>query len=179
MQIFLIAGKARSGKNEVAKIIKHYYDKKDQKSILTEYSKYVKLLAKEMTNWDGNTDNKPRTFLQEMGDFIRNDMNMPFFFIDRMKEDIKIYQNFYDNIVISDVRFPNEIKKIKQNHSKVYSFYIINEHGESNLSKKEASHISETALDHFTDFDFVIVNREKKGLIEKIEKILEKIDKGV
>lgn len=179
MKLFLIAGKARSGKNEVAKIIKNYFDDKEQKTVLTEYSKYVKLFAQEMTSWDGRSEKKPRTFLQEMGDFIRNNLKMPFLFIDRMKEDLKIYEKFYDNIVISDVRFSNEIEEMKKNYPEVYSFYIVNEHGNYDLSEKEANHESENALDNYNHFDYIIINNEKKWLKEKIEHVLELINEGV
>ena len=45
MKIFLISGKSQSGKGEVARIIKNYYNQKHQKSIITEYSKYIKLFT--------------------------------------------------------------------------------------------------------------------------------------
>ena len=42
MRIFLIAGKAGSGKNEVAKLIKEYYIYKLEECAITSYSKYIK-----------------------------------------------------------------------------------------------------------------------------------------
>jgi len=44
MRIFLVAGKAGSGKGEVAKLIKEYYIYKLESCIITEYSKYLKVL---------------------------------------------------------------------------------------------------------------------------------------
>ena len=52
MKIFIISGKAKSGKNEVAKIIKEYYQKYEQKTVITAYSKYLKIFAHEILNWD-------------------------------------------------------------------------------------------------------------------------------
>ena len=63
MKIFLIAGKAESGKAEVAKMIKEYYIYQRKDAVITEYSKYLKEYAKEMTDWDGLKVNKPRKFL--------------------------------------------------------------------------------------------------------------------
>ena len=67
MKVFLITGKAGCGKNEVANIIKRKLDK----TVITGLSKYIKLFALELTNWDGNDNNKPREFLQTMGDKLR------------------------------------------------------------------------------------------------------------
>ena len=50
MKIFLVAGKAGSGKGEVSKIISDYYNKKGYKTVISEFSKYLKLYAKEMIN---------------------------------------------------------------------------------------------------------------------------------
>ena len=172
MRIFLIAGKARSGKFCVAQCIKKYFDQKNEKTIVTEYSKYIKLFACEMLDWEFNTEPKPRKFLQNMGTFIRNNLNQPNFLVERMLEDIKIYAKFYNNIIISDVRFPDEIDKIKINYPESYSFYIINEHGNYDLTKEEANHESEHALDEYNDFDYIIVNDNKKDLERKMQEIL-------
>ena len=176
MRIFLLAGKARSGKSEVAKAIKKYYDEKNQKTVITEYSKYVKLLAKEMTDWDGGSATKPRKFLQDMGTFIRKNLNMPDFLLTRMKDDLKIYEKFFDNVIISDVRFPIEIDEIKKRNLEAYSIFIINEHGNYDLSIEESNHETEHALDNYTDFDYVIVNDTKEELEQKLKEILNELD---
>lgn len=176
MKIFLLAGKARSGKGEVANVIKKYYDYKGQKTVITEFSKYLKVFAKEMTDWDGLCEPKPRKFLQDMGSFIRKNLHMPSLFIDRMKEDIKIYEKFFDNIVISDVRFPNELEEIKKCYKEVYTFFIINEHGNYDLTIEESKHETEHAFDEYNEFDYMIVNDEKEILEQKMKEILEEID---
>ena len=71
MKIFLIGGKSGSGKGEVAKLIKEYYIYKLEESVITEYSKYLKLYATELTDWDGNPVTKPRKYLQSIGDVAR------------------------------------------------------------------------------------------------------------
>ena len=64
MKIFLISGTAGSGKGEVAKLIKEFYIYKLESSVITEYSKYLKSFARELTDWDGNPNTKPRKYLQ-------------------------------------------------------------------------------------------------------------------
>ena len=72
MKIFVIGGKSGSGKNEVAKMVNEFYIYKLKKCVTTEFSKYIKLFAKELTDWDGISQNKPRRFLQEFGAKVRS-----------------------------------------------------------------------------------------------------------
>ena len=111
MKIFLIAGKAGSGKSEVADIIKNYYEEENKKVVVTEYSKYLKLYAKEILAWNGE-EPKPRSFLQDLGVTIRENMDDPLFLIRRMIEDIRIYDLYSDIVIISDVRLKKEISKM-------------------------------------------------------------------
>ena len=64
-KIFIISGKARSGKNEISKIIEKYYSNK--KSITISFGHYIKDYAKRVSDWDGNENTKPREFLQQLG----------------------------------------------------------------------------------------------------------------
>ena len=52
MKIFVVGGKAGSGKGEVARFIKEFYIYKLESCVITEYSKYLKNFATEMTEWD-------------------------------------------------------------------------------------------------------------------------------
>ena len=154
MRIFLIAGKAGSGKNEVAKLIKEYYIYKLEECAITSYSKYIKNFALELTNWDGTESNKPRDFMQRLGDDMRK--NDPNFLVSNMIKDITIYQKYVENVVISDVRMPNEIEEIKNSFENVYAFYIVNQFGSSKLTIEQQSHITEVALEDYPDFDYII-----------------------
>ncbi len=174
MKIFLIAGKAGSGKGEVAKFIKEYYIYKLQTCAITQYSKYIKLFAEELTDWDGNPNTKPRTYLQQLGDQIREIDSK--FFVNRMIDDIKIYEKECNNLVVSDVRYPEEIEDIKLNYNDVYSIYVENQFGNSSLTLEEQMHKSETALENYNEFDYIIVNDDYNTLKDKVFKILEGIE---
>ena len=52
------------------RIIKKYYDTKGQKTMITEFSKYLKMYAYEFLG-SYDESNKPRKFLQELGDEVR------------------------------------------------------------------------------------------------------------
>ena len=173
MKIFLIAGKAGSGKAEVAKMIKEFYIYKKENSIITGYSKYLKMYAKEMIDWDGNENNKPRKFLQDLGSYIRHTLNMPYFFIDRMIDDIRVYEKEADVCIIDDIRLPEEIEEIKKNFDDVTSILVINQFGKSSLSVEEQIHPTETALESYNNFDYTLVNSDLSALKVEVFKILE------
>ncbi len=173
MKIFLIAGKAGSGKSEVAKLIKEFYIYKKENTVITNFSKYIKNFAMEISDWDGNDNTKPRALMQKIGDDARS--IDPDFFVDSMIKDMKYYNLVAQNVIVSDVRMPNEIDKIREEFSEVYTFYVINQFGTSKLSIEEQSHVTETALENYTDFDYNIVNEDLKTLRDKIFKILEEI----
>ncbi len=171
MRIFLVAGKAGSGKGEVAKLIKEYYIYKLESCVITEYSKYLKSFAKELTEWDGNNNTKPRKYLQDLGDKIRKIDDK--YFIRNMLDDLKIYETLVNNVVISDVRFPSEIEDIKLNYDNVYAIYVENQFSPSKLSIEEQSHITETALESYEEFDYILANDEINVLKDKVFKYLE------
>lgn len=174
MRIFLVSGKAGSGKGEVAKLIKEYYIYKLENCVITEYSKYLKNFAKELTDWDGNPNTKPRKYLQDLSDKIREVDGK--YFIHNMINDLRIYENLTNNVVIADVRMPEEIEEIKINYDKVYSIHVENQFSQSNLSIEEQSHSTEIALENYEDFDYVLANDSMDTLKEKVFKFLEGIE---
>ena len=175
MKIFLVAGRSGSGKGEVAKYINEYYVYKIKKCVVTEYSKYLKLFAKEMTDWDGVSVNKPRDFLQQFGSKIR--AYDKFYFTKRMIEDINIYAlDNVDIVIVSDVRMPEEIEEIRENYDDVTAIYVVNQFSKSTLTVAQQAHITENALSDYDDFDFIIANDNKDELRNKVFKILEDIE---
>ena len=171
MKVFLVGGKSGSGKNEVARLIEEYYTYKLKKCAITEFSKYLKLFAKEMTEWDGISQNKPREFLQSTGKLIRNIDEH--YFTRRMIQDLDVYAHMVDVLIICDVRMPLEFTEIKDNWPDVTSMIIVNQFAPSKLSLKQQSDITETALETFDDVDYIIANDDLKELKEKLFKILE------
>lgn len=174
MKIFVVGGKSGSGKNEVARTIEEFYTYRKLKCVTTEFSKYIKLYAKEMTNWDGVSQNKPRKFLQSFGGRLRK--FDPDFLINRMIEDMAIYEDIYDIVIISDARMPREFEKMKDNFSDVTNILVINQFSKSKLSLEEQSDITETALEDYEGFDYIIANDDLKLTKEKVFKILEGLE---
>lgn len=170
-KIFIISGKARSGKNEIAKIIEKRYSNK--KCITISFGYYIKDYVKRISNWDGSENTKPRELLQQLGiELIRNKINKRLF-IDRILQDIEIFSYFYDIIIISDVRLLDEITILKENYPNLVSIRVIRNNYENNLTKEQKKHLTETDLDNFTNFDYIVENNEK--LEDEIIKILSEV----
>ncbi len=169
MRIFLIAGKAGSGKNEVARLIKE----KLSNTVITSFSKYIKLFALELSNWDGKDENKPREFLQNMGDTLRAvDEN---FMTNRLLEDIKVYEQVgIKNIVISDVRLVHELEYFTQNTNyEVITIRVNAQEFKRNLTATEKLHHTELELDNYDKFNYIINNSFDENLAKDVDKILE------
>lgn len=173
-KIIILSGKAQSGKNECADIIKEYYEKIDLKTVVISYASYLKMYAKEVLGWDGSESTKPRDFLQQVGvELIKNKINSNML-IDRVIDDIKVYSYFFDIIVISDARFVDEIEVIRKNFSNVSVIHVL---GKSNdLTFEQQNHSTETGLDNYSDYDFIINNDgSKEELRNKIFYLLEEV----
>lgn len=163
--IFIISGKARSGKDVTGDIIVKFLESKKYKVTKLQYAKYIKMYAKDYFGWDGLEETKPRDLLQSLGTDIRNKFNKPLFFTNRMKEDIDILSNYFDAFVITDARIKDELINIKNNYEKVFTIRInsINDNG---LTNDQKNNYTEIALNNYTDYDYIIYNN---GTIEELK----------
>ena len=169
MKIILIAGKARSGKTETSKILKQELETIGYKVAITEYSKYIKLFAKELIGWNGE-EPKPRKFLQDFGSYVRHKSNNPNYFVNRMKEDILLYQNWVDFLIISDVRLKQEIEEL--NEYNPLTIKVINDTNVYNLTDEESHHETELELDSYNNFDYIFQNKTIEEIHEEIKKLI-------
>lgn len=170
-KIFVISGKARSGKNEISKIIEKSYSNK--KCITISFGYYIKDYAKRISDWDGSEETKPRDLLQHLGiELVRNKIDKRLF-IDRILQDIEIFSYFYDIIIISDVRLLDEITILKENYPDSISIRVIRNNYENNLTEEQKNHLTEIDLDEYTDFDYIIENDQ--DLENKVKDILSEV----
>lgn len=164
MQIILIGGKARSGKDTIADIMINELKKQDKKVARLQVGQYIKYYATKYFGWDGSEESKPRDLLNKLGtDIIRNKID-PDFHIDRLIQDIKVLSYFYDIFIISDIRFPVEIEKTCDSFDNVITIKMKRESDELNDAQKK--HVSETILDNYDGFDYVIDNN---GTLDELE----------
>lgn len=170
-KIFIISGKARSGKTETAKIIENYY--KEKKCITISFAYYLKDYIKRITSWDGNENTKPRELLQKLGiELIKNNIDDKLL-INRVLQDIEVFSYFYDIIIISDARLIDEIESIKNSYPNSVSLRITNKNS-NNLTEEQKNHITETGLDNYNKFDY-LVNNDYYDLKKEIENILRSV----
>ena len=169
-KLFILSGKAESGKNTVASMIKDYYS--DKKTITISFAYYIKDYAKRISNWDGSEETKPRQLLQQLGiELVKNKIDSKLF-INRILEDIEVFSYFYDIIIVSDARLTDEINDLKSKYKDAVSIRINRTNYENNLTKSENSHLTETGLDNYNDFDYMIENDNYDNLKIKVEEIL-------
>jgi len=169
MRVILICGKAGSGKNEVAEMLKNRLGK----AVVTGFSKYIKLFARELTNWDGNDDNKPRAFLQNMGDTLRSiDKD---YMTKRIYEDLKVYEHEgINNVILSDVRLLNEVNYFKEKKDiETIVIRVNSSKSMRNLNEEEKKHHTELELDNYEGYDYIINNNYDNTLVLEVEKVLE------
>ena len=178
--IFLIAGKAGSGKSTVAKIIESKYLEDNKKVIISPITKYLKKYIEEITGDIIDEVNKPRNLLQNISsEVIKKELGMKDFFINRLIEDLKIYSYFFEVIIVPDIRFKEEIEIIKNNFNNVISIGIERKNYHSTLSLKEQKDITEVALDNYDKYDYKIINDKKVELSLLVDDIIKKhIKKG-
>lgn len=170
-KIFIISGKAGSGKNKVSKIIEEYYSTK--KTITISFGYYVKDYAKRVSNWDGDESTKPRELLQQLGiELIKNQIDNKLF-INRILEDIEVFSYFYDIIIVNDARLKEEINILKEKYPNSTSIRIIRDNYSNGLTDDQKNHLTEVDLDTFNDFDYIINNNLKLK-----DKIIEVISEG-
>ena len=176
--IILIAGKARSGKGEVASYLKDYFLKKEKKVILSPYTKYFKRYIVEVTGKEFNDEDKPRDLLQKLSsDLIKKKLSNPNFFINRQLEDLSFYSYFMDVVIIPDVRFEEEINKVKENFTNVVTIGVKRKNYLSILTKEQQEDITETALDNYKDYDYLLENTSLESLYREVLKIIENLRK--
>lgn len=174
MQVIMIGGKARSGKDTIADFMIDELEKLGKKPCKIQIGQYIKYYATRYFGWDGQEETKPRTLLQELGTEVIRKKIDPDFHIDRLIQDIRVLEHFYDTFIVSDVRFPVEIEKPKSVFSNVVTIKMIRPSEE--LDDVQKLHSTETALDGYTDFDYIIDNNSTlEDLESKAKEILKEI----
>lgn len=177
-KIYVLSGKAKSGKDYVASMIEEFYE--NQKCIRISYAYYLKDYLKRMNLWDGKEETKPRELLQQLGiELIKNQISDTLL-IDRVKQDIEVFSYFYDVILITDARRKEEIEMPKQSFSNVTTIRMERTNYEDGLTEKERKHYTETALDDYHRYDYVISNNgDENELRKQCERILKEETHGI
>ena len=171
MKVLTVSGYAMAGKDLSAVILKEKFELTGKKVLVLHYADYLKFIARQYFNWDGNKDEKGRTLLQRLGtDKIR--AIFPNFWVDTVVSLIKVFESDFDYFIIPDSRFENELTAMKDNFDTI-CIKIIRLNFDNGLTKTQKNHPSETALDGYT-FDYEIVSETgKEKLAVELDKFVE------
>ena len=166
--VILVSGKAGVGKTTAANFIRDYLDKK-----ITEYSylSHFALGVKEVAfaiGWDGKKDTKGRKLLQDIGNFGReyNKDAWVNYLINHIHETIP--DEMLDVLIVDDWRFPNEAKYFLD-RPELYTTFTINIQSpqrEILRGTREWKDISETSLNNYKYFDYIIKNHNSLEVFE-------------
>lgn len=160
MKIFVIGGKAKSGKNTFGEMLREELKDYGYRPCVMHITEPLYSYARTYFDWNGNEDEKPREFLQKMGiEIIRDKLGKKEFLLNRLYEDIEILSNFFDAFIITDARMIYEFESIKQKYEDVVTIKLERKDYDNQLTEEEAEHITEKEVDTYDDFDYVIQNR--------------------
>lgn len=179
MKIFLLAGKAGSGKDLLGRYMKNEYNFMGHNACILHITTPLYEYAKNYFSWNGDMREKPREFLQEMGiEVIRNTLHKETFLVDRLCEDIDILKHYFDVFIITDGRLVSEFNLLKERFPEIKIIHVIRENYDNKLTLKEKEHITETDMENYKDYDYVVRNTTKEELYKEADKIMD-IESGV
>lgn len=173
--VILLSGKAQSGKDYIANIMKQQFEENGNKVLVTHYADLLKYILKTFFNWDGKKDKKGRDLLQRVGtDVIRK--KMPDYWVNFISQMISFFSNEWNYILIPDTRFPNEIEVMQKNPDvNVITIRINRVNFTPQLTLEQQQHPSETSLDEY-DFDYYVSNDGTETVNNAVKEFVNYID---
>ena len=173
--VILLSGKAQSGKDFIANIMKQQFEENGNKVLVTHYADLLKYILQTFFNWDGKKDKKGRDLLQRVGtDVIRK--KMPDYWVNFISQMISFFPNEWNYILIPDARFPNEIEVMQKNPDvNVITIRINRGNFTPQLTLEQQQHPSETSLDEY-DFDYYVSNDGTETVNNAVKEFVNYID---
>ena len=166
MEIILISGKAESGKTTAANFLKKFLEVDGKRVAKVAYADYLKSIAKNFYNWNGEKDATGRGLLQRLGTEVVREKD-PDLWVNVMIQTVFALRDEFDVFILDDARFPNEITAWENNYIQPIVFRIERPCYENRLSPDQRMHPSETALDNWSRFDDVIINDSTLDMLKK------------
>lgn len=171
MKCVTISGGAGHGKDTLARNIVKILEAKEKKVFIIHYADYLKMVAKQVYNWNGIKDEYGRTLLQNLGDKMREIDDM--FIINELLKILNLVKNDFDVVIIPDARLPKEIDILKT-IGETISIHIHRVDYKSKLTNSQINHKTETALNNYKyNYNLKIYTNQKiKELDDIINYIL-------
>lgn len=158
MKIILVSGKAQSGKDTAAGILREELKSNGHNVLITHYADLLKYICKQYLGWNGEKDAAGRELLQYVGTDIVRKQN-PTIWVDFIAMILKWFHDNWDYVIIPDCRFPNEITTLIDNGFDAVHLRMVRSAHNGGLSDTQMQHLSETALDDIKP-DFYIENND-------------------
>lgn len=161
MKVVCISGHARHGKDTTAEILRNVLWSRGKRVLVTHYADLLKFMCKQLFAWDGIKDEHGRHILQYVGtDIIR--AQYPDFWVDFIIQELQLFKDHWDFVLIPDCRFPNEVDRLREEGYEAVLLKVIrsdmqNGSADEQLTDQQKAHISETAMDHVVP-DYLIEN---------------------
>lgn len=151
----LISGKAGVGKNLFGQLLSQNISSLSVQMI--NFADSIKRAARKYFGWNNNKDSRGRHLLQQLGGVGREyDENI---WVKNLIKEINEINMFPpDVVVISDWRFPNEAKYLEEEGYQVVKIKVIAPNRETLIGTRQYIDTSETSLDFYDEFDYVIDN---------------------
>lgn len=174
MTIITISGKAESGKDTSAQMLKEQLEDLGYNVLICHYADLLKFICKNFFDWDGQKNEEGRTLLQRVGTEGVRKYN-PNYWVEFILEILAFFPDEWDFVLIPDARFPNEINLLKDDNYDVMAVKVVRTDYENHLTEEQRNHPSETALDDY-NFDYTLLNEStKEGLYARIESLVSTI----
>lgn len=148
MRIFCLSGKAGSGKDTAAEMMRRNLWGYGQRVLIIHNADLLKFILEKFLHWNGQKDEYGRELLQRVGTdiFRKRDPDWAVGFIVDM---LHIFEDKHDYVFIPDARFPNEIDVLKREFDNVVHVRVdrTDDFESDSITDEQKAHISETALD--------------------------------
>lgn len=145
-------------------VVSPFFSSKKEAEEWNKYSPDLKICSNILT---------PRLLLQLIGTDCGRNLIHPNIWVNALMSEYKksdwtggLTEGIYPNWIVTDIRFPNEVKAIKDRGGLIFRI-------ESNRIQSTDLHESETALNNYTEWDDIIYNHSTiEKLIDTMQQVL-------
>ena len=178
MEIIVISGKSGSGKDTFANMMRAKLEAAGCKCITAHFADLVKHFCTDYYQWNGDKSTpEGRRILQVLGtNKVRQ--KFPDYWAETIAKFLAAIPDDFDCAFVPDARFDNEIAVMKKYNPQAQIIRIerYNEDGSKYinplLTLEQTQHPSETSLDDYEDWDYIVENHNLKELEESAETVL-------
>ena len=183
MKVVAISGKARHGKDTVATELKKQLEEIGGKVLIIHQGDFLKWIAKSYLGWDGKKDEEGRSLLQWIGTHNR-EVGLDDIYVETVINTITLLSDKFDYVIIPDLRYKNELHRLKAKYQQHCYLVRVNRvvFNNSNyspykngLTAEQNKHKSETDLDYFCGWEYIITNYILEGLPNQVKKIVKEL----